>query len=125
MPLAEAVRRFVAPGQTIYVGGAHGRPNALVRELVRQWWGKRPDWTLALTGLGSPWTRAGELILTGLVGDGAEASRVAAAREKCGWSLNVAPTLRRFAPPTADELRLVRMFDPRRYFLGESPISGR
>jgi acyl CoA:acetate/3-ketoacid CoA transferase alpha subunit/acyl CoA:acetate/3-ketoacid CoA transferase beta subunit len=64
MPLAEAVRRFVAPGQTIYVGGAHGRPSALVRELVRQWSGRRPGWTLALTGIGSPWTA---LVTAGLV----------------------------------------------------------
>ena len=64
VPLAEAVRRFIAPGQTIYVGAAHGRPGALVRELVRQWWGKRPDWTLALTGFGSPWTA---LVVGGLV----------------------------------------------------------
>jgi acyl CoA:acetate/3-ketoacid CoA transferase alpha subunit/acyl CoA:acetate/3-ketoacid CoA transferase beta subunit len=64
MSLAEAVRRFIAPGQTIYVGAAHGRPNALMRELVRQWWGKQPDWTLALTGFGSPWTA---LAIGGLV----------------------------------------------------------
>jgi hypothetical protein len=31
----------------------------------------------------------------------------------------VAPTLRRFEAPTAAELALVRLFDPRRYFLGE------
>ena len=64
LPLAEAIRRFIAPGQTIYLGSAHGRPNALVRELVRQWWGKQPGWTLALTGFGSPWTA---LALGGLV----------------------------------------------------------
>ena len=33
-------------------------------------------------------------------------------------ALTVAPSLRRFEPPTADELRLIRMLDPRRYFLG-------
>jgi len=27
-----------------------------VRELVRQWWGKAPGFTLATVGLGSPWT---------------------------------------------------------------------
>jgi len=75
MPLDEAVRRFVAPGQTIYVGAAHGRPNALVRELVRQWWGKKPEWTLALTGFGSPWTAlaVGGLVrrlITTFVGEG-------------------------------------------------------
>jgi len=41
------------------------------------------------------------------------------AREACGWELKVAPVLRRFEPPTLEELRLVRLFDPRRYFLGE------
>jgi acyl CoA:acetate/3-ketoacid CoA transferase alpha subunit/acyl CoA:acetate/3-ketoacid CoA transferase beta subunit len=64
VPLAEAIRRLIAPGQTIYIGAAHGRPNALVRELVRQWWGRRPEWTLALTGFGSPWTA---LVVGGLV----------------------------------------------------------
>ncbi len=73
--LAEAVRRHIAPGQTIYVGAAHGRPNALVRELARQWWGKRPEWTLALTGFGSPWTAlaTGGLVrrlITTFVGEG-------------------------------------------------------
>jgi acyl CoA:acetate/3-ketoacid CoA transferase alpha subunit len=60
----------------------------------------------------------GELVLTGIFGDGPEAAAVAAAREACGWDLEAALTLRRFAPPTAEELRLVRLFDPRRYFLG-------
>ena len=62
--LEDALRRAVAPGQTIYVGAAHGRPSALVRELVRQWWGRRPAFTLALTGLGSPTTA---LVTGGLV----------------------------------------------------------
>ena len=62
--LEAAVRRLVEPGQTLWVGAAHGRPAALVRELVRQWWGRRPDWTLALTGFGSPMTA---LVLGGLV----------------------------------------------------------
>ncbi|MBI2156900.1 MAG: hypothetical protein HYU26_08355 [Candidatus Rokubacteria bacterium] len=62
--LEAAVGRLVTAGQTIYVGAAHGRPAALVRELVRQWWGKRPDWTIALTGFGSPMTA---LLVGGLV----------------------------------------------------------
>jgi len=61
----------------------------------------------------------GELQLTGLFGARPEADPVRAAREACGWDLQVAPTLRRFEAPTADELALVRLFDPRRYFLGE------
>src|SRR3989442_14677254 len=62
--LDAAVRRLVEPGQTIYAGAAHRRPNALVRELVRQGWGRSPGWTLALTGIGSPWSA---LIIGGLV----------------------------------------------------------
>jgi len=54
--LAEALRRHVPAGATVYLGAAHGRPNPAVRELVRQWWGKTPDFTLATVGLGSPWT---------------------------------------------------------------------
>ena len=45
-----------------------------------------------------------ELTLTGLFGEGPEAAAVKAAREACGWDLQVAPTLRRFDPPTAEEL---------------------
>lgn len=62
--LEEAIRRWIAPGQTLYLGAAHGRPNALVRELTRQWWGRRPEWTLAMTGFGSPWSA---LVVGGLV----------------------------------------------------------
>jgi len=62
--LEEAVRRHVPAGATVYLGAAHGRPNPAVRELVRQWWGKHPGFTLATVGLGSPWTA---LIHGGLV----------------------------------------------------------
>jgi acyl CoA:acetate/3-ketoacid CoA transferase alpha subunit/acyl CoA:acetate/3-ketoacid CoA transferase beta subunit len=65
MTLEEALRRHVEPGSTLYVSTAHGRPNALMRELTRQWWGRRPDFTLAAVGLGSPWTA---LVHGGLVG---------------------------------------------------------
>jgi acyl CoA:acetate/3-ketoacid CoA transferase beta subunit len=61
----------------------------------------------------------GELVLSGVFAGRPEAESVAAAREACGWDLRVAPRLSRLEPPTAEELRLVRLFDPRRYFLGE------
>jgi len=60
----------------------------------------------------------GELTLTGVPDGRPEAEAVRAAREACGWELRVAPALRRHPAPTADELRLVRVFDPRRYFIG-------
>ncbi|MFQ5829309.1 MAG: CoA transferase subunit A, partial [Candidatus Methylomirabilia bacterium] len=62
--LEEAVRRLVKPGMLLYLGTAHARVSALVRELVRQWWGKTPGFTVATVGLGSPWTA---LIYGGLV----------------------------------------------------------
>jgi acyl CoA:acetate/3-ketoacid CoA transferase beta subunit len=61
----------------------------------------------------------GELIFTGIFPGKLEAEAVQAAKAACGWDLKVAPTLRRFDPPEPDELRLIRLFDPRRYFLGE------
>ncbi len=43
-----------------------------------------------------------------------------AAREACGWDLaGRARRCSRFEAPTADELALIRLFDPRRYFLGQ------
>ena len=54
--LAEAIRRYVEAGDTLYIAAAHGRPNAAVREIVRQWWGRNPGFTLAAVGVGSPWT---------------------------------------------------------------------
>jgi hypothetical protein len=40
--LAEAIRRHVHAGDTVYLGPPHGQPNPLVRDLVRQWWGTSP-----------------------------------------------------------------------------------
>jgi acyl CoA:acetate/3-ketoacid CoA transferase alpha subunit/acyl CoA:acetate/3-ketoacid CoA transferase beta subunit len=64
MPLEEAVRRHVESGATLYLATAHGRANALVREVTRQWWGRDPRFTVAAVGIGSPWTA---LIHGGLV----------------------------------------------------------
>ena len=49
--LEDAVRRHVAAGDTLYVAAAHGRPNAAVREIVRQWWGRNPGFKLAAVGV--------------------------------------------------------------------------
>jgi hypothetical protein len=62
----------------------------------------------------------GALRLTGVFGNRPEAQAVEAARAACGWDLAVAPHPRRFEAPTADELALIRLFDPRRYFLGDA-----
>ena len=44
---------------------------------------------------------------------------VEAIRAACGWELRVAREIREVEEPTLDELYDVRIFDPRRYFLGE------
>jgi len=38
-------------------------------------------------------------------------------REHCGWNLKVARHLERLLPPDRDELRLLRVFDPHRFYL--------
>lgn len=48
-----------------------------------------------------------------------EREAVEAIRSACGWELEVARELRVADEPTLDELYDVRIFDPRRYFLGE------
>lgn len=63
----------------------------------------------------------GELVLTGVFAGKSEAEAVRAAKETCGWELRVALALRRYDPPEPDELALIRLFDPRRYFLGDAP----
>lgn len=36
---------------------------------------------------------------------------------RCGWEVEAAPRLREMEPPTTEELRDIRLFDPRGYFL--------
>jgi acyl CoA:acetate/3-ketoacid CoA transferase alpha subunit/acyl CoA:acetate/3-ketoacid CoA transferase beta subunit len=81
--------------------------------------GRRVSTVVSDLGVYAKVNEHGELGLTGVWSGTAEADAVKAAREACGWELKIAPTLRRFDPPTPDELRLIRLFDPRRYFLGE------
>ncbi|MBW2674891.1 MAG: hypothetical protein JRD89_16000, partial [Deltaproteobacteria bacterium] len=38
-------------------------------------------------------------------------------KDNCGWDLKVDGGLKKLSPPTRNELRLLRVFDPRRYYL--------
>ena len=62
-----------------------------------------------------------EFVLTGYFGlDGL--SREEAVREikdRCGWALQVADDVCELAPATSEELALLRLFDPERFFLGK------
>ena len=48
-----------------------------------------------------------------------EAANIAAIQEKVGWELAIASDPVRLEPPTEEELTLLRLFDPRGYFIGE------
>ncbi len=49
--LADAVARYVRPGMTLHLPFGDARPNALVREVVRQFRGTDPQFTVITTGL--------------------------------------------------------------------------
>jgi len=71
--LGEAVRH-VRAGDTVHVVCSHTRWSAAVRELVRQWWGRDPQWTLdmlSLSSLGTLFFRGGLVrrVVTGYSGD--------------------------------------------------------
>lgn len=51
--LAEAVERHVRPGDCLQVLVGHSRWTAAAREVVRQWWGRDPGFTLVMVSLGS------------------------------------------------------------------------
>ena len=62
----------------------------------------------------------GRLMLTGYFdkGQGADVA-VADAKDQCAWDLEVARNVKAIEPPLLDELRRMRLFDPRRFFLGK------
>ena len=51
--LAEAIEQNVRPGDSVHVMLGHSRWTALARELVRQYWGTDPEFTLVMTSLGA------------------------------------------------------------------------
>lgn len=53
MGVHEAVERFLRPGMTIHVGNSHAWPIAMLYEIVRRFWGRRPDFTLVLAAASS------------------------------------------------------------------------
>lgn len=72
-----------------------------------------------VTNFGVYEKRGGRLVLTRYfdeAGEGAAAA-VERIRANCGWALDVAGELAPIAPPTAEELFRIRLYDPRREFL--------
>ncbi len=62
-----------------------------------------------------------EFVLTGYFGfNGLSADEaIREIKDRCAWDLHVADDVEALPPATAEELALVRMFDPERFFLGK------
>lgn len=63
-----------------------------------------------------------ELMLTGTfaVEGQSQTETIEKIKELCGWDLQVSEDVEELAPPTAEELALLRVYDPNRYFLGKA-----
>ncbi len=46
LSLQEAVKRYVRPGMKLHLAGGIGGPSAVICEMIRQYWGKNPEFTL-------------------------------------------------------------------------------
>ncbi len=54
LSLQEAIRQYVQPGMKLHLAGGIGGPSAAICEIIRQYWGRNPDFTLiqaTVTGL--------------------------------------------------------------------------
>ena len=74
VPLDQAVERHVSAGDAIHVVTGHSRWTPAAREVIRQWWGKDPQFTLvmlSLSSLGAVLFRGGLVrkVVTGYSGD--------------------------------------------------------
>lgn len=74
MPLADAVRAHVHAGDELHIVCGHTRWTAAASEVVRQWWGRDPGFTLvmlSLSSLGTLFVKGGLVrrIVTGYSGD--------------------------------------------------------
>lgn len=72
--LTEAVGEHVRPGDALHIMVGHSRWTAAAREVVRQWWGRDPGFTLhmlSLSSLGALFFRGGLVrrVVTGYSGD--------------------------------------------------------
>ena len=63
-----------------------------------------------------------EFTLTGTLEDGKSSAeeKIRAIKEQCQWELKIASQLKILGAPTPDELALLRLFDPHKFFLTET-----
>ncbi|MDI6755084.1 MAG: CoA-transferase [Thermodesulfobacteriota bacterium] len=62
-----------------------------------------------------------EFTLTGIIQDGNSSPEeiVRSIKSQCGWDLKIASSLKTIDLPTSEELTLLRLFDPQKFFLTE------
>lgn len=51
MDLRDAIARYVMPGDKIHLAATHSTPGAAVLEIARQYYGKKPDFTIVARGM--------------------------------------------------------------------------
>jgi len=54
VPLCEAIRRAITPGMAVHISTGND-PNAALREIIRQFWGTEPKFTLISSGVTTPY----------------------------------------------------------------------
>ena len=54
MPLSKAIRQAITPGMELHVSSGND-PNAALREIIRQFWGMEPKFTLISSGVTTPY----------------------------------------------------------------------
>jgi acyl CoA:acetate/3-ketoacid CoA transferase alpha subunit/acyl CoA:acetate/3-ketoacid CoA transferase beta subunit len=82
--------------------------------------GSRVKTVVSTMGVFEKLDNAGEFILTKYFADPSGASTedvIGKIQENCGWKLKVARKPQAVALPTQDELRLLRIFDPQKFYL--------
>jgi acyl CoA:acetate/3-ketoacid CoA transferase beta subunit len=124
------------PGETYLVGSGGANDNCNAREVVVVLRQSRGRFLEKVPYITCPGDRVKTLVsnfgVFEKVGEDEELSltayypnpKLATAEEKvrevkahCGWDLKVAPNVQEMAPPTLDELRILRLLDPRKLFL--------
>jgi acyl CoA:acetate/3-ketoacid CoA transferase beta subunit len=84
--------------------------------------GQRVRMVVTTLGMFEKLDGAREFTLTGTLEDGKSSAeeKVRAIRKQCRWDLKIAPRLNIVGVPTLDELALLRLFDPHKFFLTEN-----
>ncbi len=77
---------------------------------------------IVVSSMGVYERREGELVLTGVFASAGASKQAAveAIRARCGWPLVVAEDVVVLPPPTLEEVVMLRLFDPERFFLGRN-----